>query len=505
MTFVDSASNQNRPAEKPLVSGASSDGCLPAEEPGGLPEGPQGVWATLRRWLASVPRIPLMFLGLGVYRAWLNVVLGAGSGAPGLVTSQNLFDVAMVVVLLVCAFGARHLTPLHERPWARLGCGALLLAATLLGYASFAGAALGGAVAILATVMGGAGIALMILLWSELYGTLSPVRICLYYCASLVAGAVVSWVYDGFKADWLPTMTAVLPVVSLLCLRTCYRENNEMVTRQQSWARFSFPWKPVLVVAVYSFAFGLLQTGVSEVTRSTSAMGTVVCAVVVMGAVVLLRSRVEFASVYGMGLPFMSAVFLILGAVLPASSGYANFFATWGYAASQVFIMTMIGSICYHWGASAIWLFGLERSVRCVATIGGRVVDGALVAAGFSVGPLLVVAVMVATFVVFSEKKLDSTWGVLLREQQDDPERSQGVEQRNALTAACAELAKACNLSQREEEVLLLLAQHKTARDIEQELCVANGTAKAHIRHVYQKLGIHTREELFERVEKARG
>lgn len=49
----------------------------------------------------------------------------------------------------------------------------------------------------------------------------------------------------------------------------------------------------------------------------------------------------------------------------------------------------------------------------------------------------------------------------------------------------------------------MLLAQHKTARDIEAELCVANGTAKAHIRHVYQKLDIHTREELFGLVEKS--
>ena len=60
------------------------------------------------------------------------------------------------------------------------------------------------------------------------------------------------------------------------------------------------------------------------------------------------------------------------------------------------------------------------------------------------------------------------------------------------------------NLSQREEEVLLPLARHMTARDIQRELCVANGTAKAHVRHVYQKLGIHTRDELFAMVDEAR-
>jgi len=33
---------------------------------------------------------------------------------------------------------------------------------------------------------------------------------------------------------------------------------------------------------------------------------------------------------------------------------------------------------------------------------------------------------------------------------------------------------------------------------IERELVIANGTAKAHVRHIYQKLDIHTRQELFD-------
>ena len=48
--------------------------------------------------------------------------------------------------------------------------------------------------------------------------------------------------------------------------------------------------------------------------------------------------------------------------------------------------------------------------------------------------------------------------------------------------------------------MLLLLAQKKTISTIEHELFIANGTAKAHVRHIYQKLSIHTRKELFEMV-----
>lgn len=33
-------------------------------------------------------------------------------------------------------------------------------------------------------------------------------------------------------------------------------------------------------------------------------------------------------------------------------------------------------------------------------------------------------------------------------------------------------------------------------------MTIANGTAKSHIRHVYKKLGIHSREELFDLFER---
>ncbi|MEG2127476.1 MAG: LuxR C-terminal-related transcriptional regulator [Bacteroides sp.] len=59
-------------------------------------------------------------------------------------------------------------------------------------------------------------------------------------------------------------------------------------------------------------------------------------------------------------------------------------------------------------------------------------------------------------------------------------------------------ISEQCSLGSREREVLELLLQQKTAREIAIEMVIANGTAKSHIRHVYKKLGIHSREELFE-------
>ena len=137
-----------------------------------------------------------------------------------------------------------------------------------------------------------------------------------------------------------------------------------------------------------------------------------------------------------------------------------------------------------------MWLFGIERSVRQVAMIAGRALDGWLGTMGIPMTPLLVVVVMAATLVALRESRLDSSWGMELAATQPEPERSRAVEEKHSLARACAELSHQRNLSQREGEVLLLLAQHKTANP--------------HIRHVYQKLDIHTREELFALVEEAR-
>ncbi len=61
---------------------------------------------------------------------------------------------------------------------------------------------------------------------------------------------------------------------------------------------------------------------------------------------------------------------------------------------------------------------------------------------------------------------------------------------------ACSQIAFDCGLTRREEEVLVLLAQGMTAQQIEEALCISNSTVKSHTHAVYQKLGIHSRGEV---------
>jgi LuxR family maltose regulon positive regulatory protein len=56
-------------------------------------------------------------------------------------------------------------------------------------------------------------------------------------------------------------------------------------------------------------------------------------------------------------------------------------------------------------------------------------------------------------------------------------------------------------LSERELEVLRLLPADLTSTEIAQELYVSKNTVRTHISHIYDKLGVHSREDAVQRAE----
>ncbi|MEE0310311.1 MAG: helix-turn-helix transcriptional regulator [Slackia isoflavoniconvertens] len=61
-------------------------------------------------------------------------------------------------------------------------------------------------------------------------------------------------------------------------------------------------------------------------------------------------------------------------------------------------------------------------------------------------------------------------------------------------------IAQARQLTPREIEVFRLLSLGRDIATIENDLCISRNTAKMHIRHVYQKLEVHSKQELIDLV-----
>lgn len=77
-------------------------------------------------------------------------------------------------------------------------------------------------------------------------------------------------------------------------------------------------------------------------------------------------------------------------------------------------------------------------------------------------------------------------------------------EAEETLLERCALLADARGLTPREREVMGLLARGRSVPYIQDALSVSHNTVRTHVRHIYQKLGIHSQQELISMVEMPR-
>lgn len=65
-------------------------------------------------------------------------------------------------------------------------------------------------------------------------------------------------------------------------------------------------------------------------------------------------------------------------------------------------------------------------------------------------------------------------------------------------TVASEDFARAQGLSNRETEVVLLLLEGRSLRYIQNELYISEGTARTHVKRIYAKLGVHSKQELID-------
>lgn len=452
----------------------------------------------------KIPRVPLFFLGIGVYRAWIEIAfVGSFLTFPALpAPTREWFDIACTIVMILCALLARRIGPFYRRRGIFVLSGMAMTLATAMLFATMLVPGGASYLGLPAALLGGSGLGLIILLWSEVYGCLNPLRVTLYYAASMVAGALIVYVFMGFRIQWLAVFATALPFVSLVFARKALHEIPPAERPAPADVTFKAPWKLFLLMALYAFAYGIIETRAYSVSFGPhSSPGCLIVGLIIFLGVAWRRERFDFNSIVRIALPLMIVAFWIIPALGIQAYALSGPAAVGGYTAVSVLIMVLCSNMCYRYGVSAIWLFGLERSVRLLFMVLGRGaayvcttasipgIDGASLMSG-----LAVTAVLLATLLLFRQKEVTGSWGTNLL---GGPGKSPEEIRRERVLAHCEDVAGKYRLTGRELEILKLLAQHKTVGMIERELFIANGTAKAHVRHIYQKLDIHSREELF--------
>lgn len=88
--------------------------------------------------------------------------------------------------------------------------------------------------------------------------------------------------------------------------------------------------------------------------------------------------------------------------------------------------------------------------------------------------------------------------------EKEEIARTRAAEDDQLYRAICEEIARTSGLTQRETEVMALLAKGRDLGYISEELVLARNTVKGYMKKVYAKMDVHTKQELIDKVEDVR-
>lgn len=259
----------------------------------------------LGRWHLAPPSLVPCFFGFAFMRAY-NDLIGrrfseASLGAQW--AGEDLYSLVMLAVFLLCALFARRIAPLYKRHSAWAAAMLLAVAGAMLVSAAPAAAVPWPwlALAMAASAVAGA---LFILLWAELHACLDPLGIVTYVSGAFLLGTVGAWALQEVSGVREALVLAALPLASAGCLRASFARIAPVDLPRSSWGRYDFPWRLIVVLGVYEFAYGVREAAPSF-QWDAYPLGVVLVALAVFLMACFFLKRTDFSLVYRTPFPLM--------------------------------------------------------------------------------------------------------------------------------------------------------------------------------------------------------
>lgn len=413
--------------------------------------------------------LPILF-GFSLNKAWINLAMPY---MPAQVPGNALlsFDMFFALASIALAALSLHVVPKTLRGVLFPAAAACLLVSSVLLALCFALSIQTSPIVVVATGLSVVGVVGMAMLWTDVLAVFNPAR----------KFAVLT----------------MLLLVSFVCYRFGSRKAvSEQVGNKIRRCRPVFPSKAVAFIAAYSFSYGLMSPSATGL-GGPHYLAQLVPALTVVAFVLIDTKRFSLRVLYNLALPMMVCGLLLAALVPGMPSAFVAASFDISYASMGIMLTLVACGISYSTGYSVLWIFGLLVSVQFFGKTLGVFLSGAyaLELSAVGLGGLFpmsaIVLVLLASVVMLSEKSIFSRWGTAFS-AAGEPEEGM----LDSMKLRIEDLSTSYGLTQREIEVLHLLAQGKTNAQIGQDMFIAEGTVKAHVQHIYQKLDVHSRKEL---------
>lgn len=467
------------------------------------------------RTLEAIRDNPELFMGLSIYRMLGVMLLNGlmffrgtfGLGALGLPGASIPYS----AILLLCCTVVFALLAANVRRIGHDGRGEVTYAATALIVCGMA-VMRGGLVqsgptpigqALVGAALSAAGFSVVHIEFGRIAGHLGTSKTLIYtVTSSLVGIALFALAYIMPEpGDLLYTSCIALMMAWILELA------KDRVGRRAIYAertgRLNVPWRFIATSFVQGLTIGiasaLFQDASGPVNIALQVSTTAVACVCAFATVIVMKIHYD-RLIYRIGFLAMGAGFLMyaLSDAAPGLAAVSVFVQIASFTYLDIVLWSFGSYLIKHLDQPAVWATCCPTASlmggRFLGTVLGAVVFGAggsALEAGLpahDVSAVLAFFIVAAALLLSSSQNVRSGWGFVRPGEPDDEEG--GVE------LACRIIASDCSLTAREAEVLALIAQGASRHEAAEALCVSDNTIKTHVRGIYGKLGVHSREEL---------
>lgn len=344
-------------------------------------------------------------------------------------------------------------------------------------------------------VVCGAACAFTLLWWIERICDEEPRRVAVALSASYLLTGATFFILASLASAVAAVVIALLPLASGLLLKAYDEAGGTSRThgsqgRPEADTNWAFPVYPVVLMAAFKLVFNF-SLSFSLGASIYGPLGIICASALALAYALFAKEGFNPTLLFKLALPCMVAGLLMISWVR-VGAGVATLFSNAGNIAFELFSLMVMAEACRRWNIKPMWVFGILEAASYASTCAGKILGGLFTAAypggTFESSAVMTVAVVaLVTLCTFfpSERLALRTFG--------DAGESKGLV---GVELMCATVSRRYGLSRREEEVLGLLVQQMSAAQIGEELAISRSTVKSHVRHIYEKTGVHSREEL---------
>lgn len=370
----------------------------------------------------------------------------------------------------------------------------------------------------------GAASAMLLYAWADVVAGLDPGARVGTALAALAVSSLIGVVGGQFVAGALRVVIVVLGALTFagffLITRTLRAGGGEtLVIRPASSNHFKLL---MLAVVLYALVFGSVSgttaMQASPLTTQEFMLGMnwamLAVSLALLALVVLVGRPVSLAVVGRFLTPVLALLFLLHILLGGSANGWLPRLTLGFWQLVQVFVLLVLIEVAQSGTASLSFTFPLGWAVVSLGfacgALAGQVTDAVFGNEEAAVQSITVVLTIIA--VVASSILAAAQYPVVSKARAGAPAPEGGgspVEKpaapdavrTDALGAACRKLADRSALSEREREVLDLLARGNTRASIADKLCISENTVRVHVKNIYGKLHIHSKQQLIDMVD----